>query len=152
MAIYPVKATKKKRVSQWKIHCHRESIYSHSGGSFNEMDLVLSCSGIRCWGRSEGGICWLGFKTSVYSTWRSGRSVSACYSSPPGPSWRCRSGAGWSLSPGRTISRNTLHHRCCLQRTAGQDGTQRERFQLHTESSSHSSSMRSDESLASMMG
>lgn len=64
------------------------------------------------------GVCWLGFKTSACSTWRVERSVSACCWSPPGPSWRWRSGVGWSPSPGRTISHNTLRRRCCLRRKA----------------------------------
>ena len=34
MAMYSVKVTKKKRVSQWRIRC--ESIYSHSGGKWKE--------------------------------------------------------------------------------------------------------------------
>lgn len=45
--------------------------------------------------------------------------VSACCSSPLLPSWTGRSGVGWSPSPGRTISHNTLRHRCCPQRKAG---------------------------------
>lgn len=68
-------------------------------------------------------VCFWLFKTSAAplegSPWAR---VSACCSSPPVPSWRGRSGVGWSPSPARTISHNTLRHRCCLRRTAEGEG------------------------------
>ncbi len=113
MAIYSVKATKKKRACQSpRVRC---TVPQEE--NWNVFRFVLF------WDRwlrgAAGEICWLGFKTSVYSTSRFQHVVSACCSSPPGPSSRCRSGVGWSPSPGRTISHNTLRHQCCPQRKAG---------------------------------
>lgn len=77
-----------------------------------------------CW-KSEGKSAgWVFFFSGCLKQVRaplegSGTRVSACCSSPPLPSWTGRSGAGWSPSPGRTISHSTLRHRCCPQRKAG---------------------------------
>lgn len=80
------------------------------------MDLV--------WSEIRGKICWLGwFVSGGLKQVRApleepSTGVSACCSSPLLRSWTGRSAVGWSPSPGRTISHNTLHHRCCPQRKA----------------------------------
>lgn len=126
MAIYSVKATKKQNVYASEGSTVAESpFYSHSGGNFKEIYWVLFSD--RVLREIRGEICWSGFKTSAYSTWRFERSVSVCCSSPPDPSWRCRSGVVWSPSPARTISHNTLHHQCCLQRRAEQKTNKKKR-------------------------
>lgn len=96
-------------------------LYSHSAGKLNGLGFV---------GNQRGNLLvgFFFFSSGCLKQVRaplegSGTRVSACCSSPPLPSWTGRSGAGWSPSPGRTISHSTLRHRCCPQRKA--EGKQR---------------------------
>lgn len=123
MAMYSVKTTKKKQLSQWRIQCHRESVLQSLRRKNLKKHWVKSRSGIVCWGRSEVKSAGRVLKQVRVPLEGSERSVSACCSSPPGPSWRCRSEVGWSPSPGRTISHNTLRRQCCLRRKAEENKT-----------------------------
>lgn len=114
MTVHWIKATKKKRVCQWRIH--REFVFTVT---LQEDEI----RGFRFVGNKREnllvGLVFSGCLKQVRAPLEEPSTrVSACCSSPLLLSWTGRSGVGWSPSPGRTISHNTLRHRCCPQRKA----------------------------------